>query len=398
MVISKKQQPQKTTPPAYGNLESSIRWQINTGQLTHGQKLGSTECLARQWGVSAATVRQSLQILAARGLLVRRPGAGTFVNAPNGVDAIQEDLPEHESNQKSTSLALLVPDISRPEYAFLSRGIQDAAHENGLDVIISSTDDNPQRYQEIIERQIQANVFGLLMVPPYGSQLSIKTLYRIEQSQIPVVTCYRPLASGAWPLVCNDTYDGLYKSASHLCQIGRKRVAFVGTNRENENTFRLNHHAVLKALADHDVRVDCNLHLALTLSPCLTSVAHNRKVFSEQFENWFADHHDVDAICCSGDDVAAAVIDVLRKHHRQIPSDIALTGNGGIGEYFGLAPGELTSLDGSFYDLGKISCELLLAMREGKVFEPNHVVLLKPALRIGKSTVESIQDTSPKDG
>lgn len=56
-----------------------IRRLILTGELARGQRLPPERDLVRQVGVSRTSVRAGLQALAAKGVLVVRHGAGTFV-------------------------------------------------------------------------------------------------------------------------------------------------------------------------------------------------------------------------------------------------------------------------------------------------------------------------------
>jgi len=66
------------------NLSDSLANQIETlileGTLTPGEKLPAERELAARMDVSRPTLRGALQKLAARGLLVTRPGGGTYVN------------------------------------------------------------------------------------------------------------------------------------------------------------------------------------------------------------------------------------------------------------------------------------------------------------------------------
>ena len=55
---------------------------INTGKYKHGDSLPTERMLAKQLGVSRITVREAIGYLVYRGLLVRRPGQGTFVTKP----------------------------------------------------------------------------------------------------------------------------------------------------------------------------------------------------------------------------------------------------------------------------------------------------------------------------
>jgi GntR family transcriptional regulator len=68
--------------PLNEQLEAALSNAIREGRLTPGTVLPREPDLARRLGLSRQTVGQALKRLAQRGLLIRRPGIGTFVAAP----------------------------------------------------------------------------------------------------------------------------------------------------------------------------------------------------------------------------------------------------------------------------------------------------------------------------
>ena len=89
--------------PMYKVIYQDLASQITSGELHPDERLPSEPALAEQYGVSRMTVRQALDQLTTERLLVRRPGAGTFVAAPaaayrllNRLSAFGEDVnPDH---------------------------------------------------------------------------------------------------------------------------------------------------------------------------------------------------------------------------------------------------------------------------------------------------------------
>jgi GntR family transcriptional regulator len=53
------------------------------GHLAPGERLDNQRSLAREFGVTLMTLRQSLEVLEREGLIVRRHGLGTFVASPS---------------------------------------------------------------------------------------------------------------------------------------------------------------------------------------------------------------------------------------------------------------------------------------------------------------------------
>jgi GntR family transcriptional regulator len=71
--------------PVWAQIEERLAERIDSGRLVPGERLPPERELADWLGVSRMTVRQALGSLAARGLVERGVGRGTFVRAPGKV-------------------------------------------------------------------------------------------------------------------------------------------------------------------------------------------------------------------------------------------------------------------------------------------------------------------------
>lgn len=69
--------------PRYQAIAESLRERIQGGPLPPGARLATQRVLAREFGVTLMTLRQSLELLERDGLIIRRHGLGTFVASPS---------------------------------------------------------------------------------------------------------------------------------------------------------------------------------------------------------------------------------------------------------------------------------------------------------------------------
>ena len=78
---------------AYEQVADQLRDLIVSGQLVRGERLPNETVLAREFGVSRATVREALRLLTAQSLVrtAKGAGGGTYVTMPS-VDHISEFL------------------------------------------------------------------------------------------------------------------------------------------------------------------------------------------------------------------------------------------------------------------------------------------------------------------
>jgi GntR family transcriptional regulator len=122
-----------------------------------GQRLPSEPDLARQMGVSRATLREAMRTFEAQGLIRRRQGAGTFVvgHAPV-LESGLEILESVETMAKRLNLRVTVSDLE------VERIFADQALSNGLDVPLGTA---LTRVQRVIRTESRPAAFLVDTLP-----------------------------------------------------------------------------------------------------------------------------------------------------------------------------------------------------------------------------------------
>ena len=82
----------KPKPPIGGRIIEEIESAIVGGVLRAGARLPTEEELVAKYGASRAAVREAVQVLKARGLVVSRRGSGSYVAADAGAQTLHESL------------------------------------------------------------------------------------------------------------------------------------------------------------------------------------------------------------------------------------------------------------------------------------------------------------------
>lgn len=72
----------RTAIPLYVQIAESLLEQIVTGKLSPEERLPSERVLSKQLNVSRMTLRAALRVLDNKGVLIRRPGDGTYIATP----------------------------------------------------------------------------------------------------------------------------------------------------------------------------------------------------------------------------------------------------------------------------------------------------------------------------
>lgn len=79
--------------PAYLRIASTLKTQIENGDLKPGDRLPSESKLSKQYNVSPMTARRAMQALLDQGIICAIKGSGTYVKAPDlrgGIFAMEE--------------------------------------------------------------------------------------------------------------------------------------------------------------------------------------------------------------------------------------------------------------------------------------------------------------------
>ncbi|OHB57591.1 MAG: hypothetical protein A2Y07_06965 [Planctomycetes bacterium GWF2_50_10] len=367
------------TPSACGNLQNHIYMQIRSGKLKPGEKL-HTAGLAKEWRVSEGTVHQSLRMLAAKGVLVRKRHAGTFVgnNSQSQVE---------ECRQKSSSILLLTPDLSKPEFLILAQAIQANSVNTRFSSTAIGTDNNIDRYCQIIHESIEQGIAGLIIVPPLYGSIPIETLIDLYKSKMPVVCCHRAIPGFGWPLVRVDVVYNVEIAVRHLLELGKRHVGFVGMEPLSKQYGLLKEHAFMATVHEFGFSTHKGSSIVLPLVDPRTSQGLWLVSAMNQIEQWLEDNPKIDGICCVNDISAWATTSALAKRGKKIPDDIAVVGNGDLMRFFGFNQSDLTTIDVSYNGMVTAIFQLLTKMRNGEQVENGLDVEIKGKLIIRHSNI-----------
>jgi DNA-binding LacI/PurR family transcriptional regulator len=372
----------------YEAVESRIIGAIKQGRLKPGQRLDSQDDFAKDLNVSEGTVRHALQRLAAKGIIVRKPRLGTFVNDIDMPDSIKINP------TASRNIALLVPQINCPDWANLAGALHEVGHERCLDILIGNISDSTEKLYELVERHIKSNVYGICLGFSVRSNwpnhdIISELVVMLKESRIPVVTIFCSIDWAGWPAVCSDIGAQSYMAAKHLCDIGRKKIGFVGTNRPINTfatEFTVTQHGYMKALAENGVKYHPALQFEINDWTEERVTETGDQSLLQAIEQWIDSNPEMDAICCSNDHTAFPILTLLEKLGKRVPEDVAVTGCGNHSKYHRFSPGELTTVDICINEISEKACQLLHCMRRGEEVN-NKSVAIKGKLLLGRSTI-----------
>ncbi|MGB9686487.1 MAG: LacI family DNA-binding transcriptional regulator [Rectinema subterraneum] len=126
---------------------------------------------------------------------------------------------------KSTRLlGLVVPEMQHETFISFIRFTEEAAEAKGYNLIIGSTNSDPDREERFIENLIRRNIDGIIF-----SRVSDKShvLKILDRTKIPVVIIDRTLEREDIPSVVMDNYESGKLVAEHLLSLGHRAFACI---------------------------------------------------------------------------------------------------------------------------------------------------------------------------
>ncbi|SDI14245.1 LacI family DNA-binding transcriptional regulator [Alteribacillus bidgolensis] len=215
--------------------------------------------------------------------------------------------------KKTETIGLLVPDISNPLFSEMARTIEDRAHDQGMSVIMCSTDDNPEKEKKYVELLQRKQVDGFIV----GASFHDKSLLQeLIDNNIPLVMLTQDEPSLDVSKVTVDDFKGGYEATSHLLFNGHQNIAIIAEYAYSSN-LRINGYR-----AAHEVygAVSKEEYIYRTTASILNGKKYFDKLFSRQ---------DVElptAIFACNDQLAIGAIQAAKEKGLQIPNDVSIVG------------------------------------------------------------------------
>src|SRR5699024_1214533 len=128
------------------------------------------------------------------------------------------------ASKKTTTVGVIIPDISNLYYSALARGLDDIAEMYKYQTIITNTENNPEKERDSFLSLVSKQVDGVVFL---GGALNEETLTDIKESHVPVVICGTSEKDKNLPSVNIDYFEAIREVADKFLKEGISRIAFV---------------------------------------------------------------------------------------------------------------------------------------------------------------------------
>jgi LacI family transcriptional regulator len=325
------------------NLYLCIDYLILSTMAT-GKRRTSLKDLAKELGVSIATVSRALR---------SSPEIGAEMQEK--VKALAKKLnyrpnPFAQSLRKEAPrvIGVVVPNLVTHYYAAVLDGIEDEARKSGYSVISANTHEDSVTEVHAIDNFISLHVEGIIACLSQNTT-DYTHFEEISDMGIPMVFFGRTCLQDKFSCVMANGDVAAQEATQHLIDTGSRRIAFVG-GPNHLDMVRRRKHGYLEALRENRIPIDRELVVCEKIDYDWALEATIRLLEKE---------NRPDAILAFNDIITFAAFTAIKQKGLRIPDDVALIGFTDDVHAKYVTP-RMSAIEDQSYEMGKVSCQLLL--------------------------------------
>jgi LacI family repressor for deo operon, udp, cdd, tsx, nupC, and nupG len=276
--------------------------------------------------------------------------------------------------QKTKMIALIIPTFTNMYYIDLYSTFREVTLKHGYSLNLYTTERNPDELYKYLEQIPQRNYDGAIIA--FLDEAITRDDLLSAQEKYPLILLTSDPHQEDFNNVFIDAYDAMYKAASHLISLGRKRIAFIS------------------GAPDSVISHEKFKGFETAMREAGRSIDHQYLFYGEKqhFDSGIAGASKFlsmkerpDGIVCSTDDIGIGCMKKLLQEKVRIPEEIAVVSFNGISVLRSFEP-EITTVAQPIAEIADALFGLLLENIENKKMNRKKICF-KAELRIRNSTV-----------
>lgn len=265
------------------------------------------------------------------------------------------------ASKKTTTVGVIIPDISSIFFSELARGIDDIATMYKYNIILSNSDQNKEKELRLINTMFEKQVDGLIYM---GATISEEHVQQLKTSPVPVSLAATIDGSDTIPSVNIDYEQAAYEATKYLIENGTEHPIYV-TGVEDSVVYERKLNGYKKALEESNVTFNENYKIEVDFSYEAGLDAASKIVEMEDYPK---------AIFAATDEIALGIIHGLQDKGMNVPEDVEVFGFDNTRLATMVRP-TLTTVVQPMYDIGAVAMRLLTKFMNKETVEEKNVVL-----------------------
>jgi LacI family transcriptional regulator len=276
------------------------------------------------------------------------------------------------ASKKTTTVGVIIPDISSIFFAELARGIEDIATMYKYNIILCNSDQNQEKEIHLINTLLEKQVDGIVFM---GGHITEEHVEQFKRSPVPVVLAATLDANSEIASVNIDYRQAVYDAISNLIEKGHTRIGMLsGTLDDPVNGYQ-------KFLGYREAIEGAGLSFDEELV-VIGDYTYDSGI--EAMNSFLELENKPSVIFASTDEMALGVIHGAQDQGLTIPDDIEVLGFDNTRLATMVRP-TLSTVVQPMYDIGAVSMRLLTKLMN-KEEVTDHVVVLPHRIEFRQST------------
>jgi LacI family transcriptional regulator len=126
---------------------------------------------------------------------------------------------------RSNTYGLIIPDITNPFFPEFIRSFEGILAETNYNMLVATTESQPQRMQKTIHRMLVSQVEGIALL---ASEIDTVPIESMMTNRVPLVTMDRRVVGKGLSDVCVDSIGGMREAVKHLYKLGHRKIGYIG--------------------------------------------------------------------------------------------------------------------------------------------------------------------------
>jgi LacI family transcriptional regulator len=330
--------------------------------------------VARRAGVSEATASLVMN---------ERPGVNAqtrqrVLRAARSLGYTPNNIARGLAMRKSHTIGLVVTDVENPYFGSLTRYIDEAARNEGYNLILSVSNDDLALEDTIITNFIGKRVDGVVVVPSLARRTDYSCYQKLVEHRIPYVfsTTFYPGVKA--DCVMTDLEEGSYELTKYLIGLGHRCIVFLVSAWVEAAVSSLRIRGYARAFLDSGIRYE---------EDCIIACGHPDFTNGYSTTLDFLESREPDAIIAINDITALGAKRAVKEKGYRIPEDISVAGYDDV--IFSSIPEiPLTTVRQNISGIAAETVKMLMGRMRGEGGRERIVKKLRPELVIRNSTGE----------
>ncbi|OEG00012.1 catabolite control protein A [Vulcanibacillus modesticaldus] len=327
--------------------------------------------VARESGFSMATVSRVINGSSKVKPATRKKILETIERLGYRPNAVARGL----ASKKTTTIGVVIPDISSSFFAEVVRGIEDIANMYNYNIILSNSDKNLEKELNLINTLLEKQVDGLLFM---GGEVTEQHVDIFQSSTVPVVLAATKDPKNIFPSVDIDHFQAAKDAVMAFIEAGHRKIAFISGQLTDPLTGYARFQGYKKALDEANIPFD---------ERYVKIGNYHYESGMEAMRYFLSLDVKPTAVFAVSDEMAVGAIHEIQDQGLNVPNDIEVRGFDNTPISSMVRP-LLSTVSIPQYDIGAVAMRFLTKHINEEPIE-NQFVILQHQLIERKSTKQS---------